>query len=109
PWPYDTIDAVVARYPNATEIFWLQEEPENMGPWNFVKGRLYERFEQSHRIQRVSRFESGSPATGSVGIPARDQAELIERALAAGWETASSACSRRRGVRASHPLHRDRR
>ena len=30
------------RYPNADEIVWLQEEPENMGPWNFVKGRLYE-------------------------------------------------------------------
>jgi 2-oxoglutarate dehydrogenase E1 component len=81
PWPFDAIDAVVARYPNAREIFWLQEEPENMGPWNAVKGRLYERFENTHRIQRVSRYESGSPATGSGGIHAQEQAELIERAL----------------------------
>ncbi len=31
PWPYDQLDEIVARYPNATEIVWLQEEPENMG------------------------------------------------------------------------------
>jgi multifunctional 2-oxoglutarate metabolism enzyme len=79
PWPYDQVEAVIASYPNASEIFWLQEEPENMGPWNFVKGRLYERFERTHRIQRVSRYESGSPATGSGTIHAQEQAELIER------------------------------
>ena len=33
---------MLERYPNADEIFWLQEEPENMGPWNSIKGRLYE-------------------------------------------------------------------
>jgi 2-oxoglutarate dehydrogenase E1 component len=81
PWPYEAVKAAVARYPNASEIFWLQEEPENMGPWNFVKGRLYERFEDTHRIQRVSRYESGSPATGSGSIHSQEQAELIERAF----------------------------
>ena len=81
PWPYDRVSEIVASYPNAREIFWLQEEPENMGPWNFVKGRLYERFEDTHRIQRVSRYESGSPATGSSTIHAQEQAELVERAF----------------------------
>ena len=32
PWPYDQLDEIVARYPNATRLVWLQEEPENMGP-----------------------------------------------------------------------------
>jgi 2-oxoglutarate dehydrogenase E1 component len=82
PWPYDAVGAAVASYPNAREIFWVQEEPENMGPWNFVKGRLYERFEDTHRIRRISRYESGSPATGSATIHAQEQAELLERALA---------------------------
>ena len=84
PWPYDQLDEIVAGYPNATEIVWLQEEPENMGPWNFVKGRLYERFEDSHRIQRVSRMESGSPASGSHAIHAQEQAQLLATALDAG-------------------------
>jgi 2-oxoglutarate decarboxylase len=82
PWPYDAVNAIIERYPNAREIFWLQEEPENMGPWNYVKGRLYERFEDTHRIQRMSRFESGSPATGSGSIHAQEQAELLERTFA---------------------------
>ena len=55
----------LARYPNADEIVWLQEEPENMGAWNFVKGRLYEGYDDTHTIRRVSRSESGSPATGA--------------------------------------------
>ena len=42
PWPYEAVEKELARFPHVTEIVWLQEEPENMGPWNSVKGRLYE-------------------------------------------------------------------
>ncbi len=81
PWPFDQLGEIVARYPNASEIVWLQEEPENMGAWNFVKGRLYERFDASHKIRRVSRVESGAPATGSHGVHVQEQAELLASAL----------------------------
>ena len=81
PWPYDQLDEIAAGYPNATQIVWLQEEPENMGPWNFVKGRLYERFDDSHTIQRVSRPESGSPAGGSHAIHGQEQAQLLAAAI----------------------------
>jgi len=81
PWPFDAVAAELDRYPNATEIVWLQEEPENMGPWNAIKGRLYESHEQTHRIRRVSRFESGSPACGSAKVHAQEHAELLSRAL----------------------------
>ncbi|MEX2292808.1 MAG: multifunctional oxoglutarate decarboxylase/oxoglutarate dehydrogenase thiamine pyrophosphate-binding subunit/dihydrolipoyllysine-residue succinyltransferase subunit [Acidimicrobiales bacterium] len=84
PWPADQLDEIVARYPQASEIVWLQEEPENMGAWNFVKGRLYERFDDSHTIRRVSRFESGAPAAGSHGVHVQEQAELIASALTVG-------------------------
>ena len=81
PWPFDGVAEVLERYPNAREIVWLQEEPENMGPWNFVKGRFYEEHEHTHDIRRASRFESGSPATGSHRIHEQEQAEIIARAL----------------------------
>jgi multifunctional 2-oxoglutarate metabolism enzyme len=81
PWPFDQLHEIVARYPQAEEIVWLQEEPENMGPWNFVKGRLYDRFGGTHRIHRVSRPESGSPATGSHSIHQQEQAALLEEAI----------------------------
>ncbi|MGE3620780.1 MAG: 2-oxoglutarate dehydrogenase E1 component, partial [Acidimicrobiia bacterium] len=82
PWPFDQLDEIAARYPQAREIAWLQEEPENMGAWNFVKGRLYERFDATHSIRRISRPESGSPATGSATIHAQEQAALLAAALA---------------------------
>ena len=81
PWPKDYVSAALGRYPNATELIWLQEEPENMGAWNFAKGRLYENHGDTHRIQRVSRPESGSPATGSAKIHAQESKLLLERAL----------------------------
>jgi 2-oxoglutarate decarboxylase len=81
PWPFDQLDEIVAGYPNARELTWLQEEPENMGPWSFVKGRLYERFGDSHEIRRVSRVESGSPASGSHAIHAQEQSELLTAAI----------------------------
>ena len=40
PWPGLLILDTLSRYPNATEVVWLQEEPENMGGWSFVSGRL---------------------------------------------------------------------
>ncbi|MDP1821397.1 MAG: thiamine pyrophosphate-dependent enzyme, partial [Acidimicrobiales bacterium] len=81
PWPYDQLDEIVARYPASEEIVWLQEEPENMGSWNFAKGRLYERFEGSHKIRRVSRVESGSPASGSHAIHGQEQAQILQAAI----------------------------
>ncbi len=81
PWPFVDVAAAMARYPNAREIVWLQEEPENMGAWNSVKGRLYEAHGDTHRIRRVSRTESGSPATGSRAIHLQEQAALLRRAF----------------------------
>ena len=52
-----------------------------MGPWNFVKGRLYEALGDRFTIKRVSRFESGSPAAGSKAIHVQEQEEIVERAL----------------------------
>ena len=81
PWPVQAVAKAIARYPLATELVWLQEEPENMGAWNAVKGRLYEAHQHSHEIRRVSRTESGSPATGSNAIHRQEQEELLNRAF----------------------------
>ena len=82
PWPFERVAETLDRYPNARQVVWLQEEPENMGPWNGVKGRLYEAHGDTHTIRRVSRSESGSPATGSQAIHRQEQEELFERAFA---------------------------
>jgi len=82
PWPFDGVAEVLARYPNAKQIYWLQEEPENMGPWNAIKGRLYEAHEDTHSITRVSRAESASPATGVLAIHLQEQEQILQKILA---------------------------
>ena len=77
PWPAEQIAEIVAAHPRARRICWLQEEPENMGAWNFVKGRLYEAHGETHTIKRFSRPESGSPSTGSSRIHAQEQEQLL--------------------------------
>ena len=81
PWPFSALEHELRHYPNASEIVWLQEEPENMGAWNEVKGRLYETHERTHRIRRVSRPESGSPAGGTARVHAQEQQELLDAAV----------------------------
>ncbi len=83
PWPYGAVDYELRRYPNATEIVWLQEEPENMGAWNGIKGRLYEAHGDDCSIRRVSRPESGSPAGGSPTVHAQEQQDLLDAAVLA--------------------------
>jgi multifunctional 2-oxoglutarate metabolism enzyme len=84
PWPYDRLSEVASRYPNARQIVWLQEEPSNMGAWSFAEDRLAERLDDTHEIIRVSRHESGSPATGSHTIHVQEQEAIIDAALSVG-------------------------
>jgi 2-oxoglutarate dehydrogenase E1 component len=81
PWPELVLLDTVARYPNAEEIVWLQEEPENMGPWNFVHSRLHRVLRERLPLRHVSRPESASPATGSQTVHQREQADLLARAF----------------------------
>ena len=41
PWPEEALAAVLGRYPDADQVVWVQEEPENMGAWSFAHGRLH--------------------------------------------------------------------
>jgi 2-oxoglutarate dehydrogenase E1 component len=82
PWPYEAIGKELDRFPNAREVIWLQEEPENMGAWNSIKGRLYEALGDRYEIRRVSRPDEASPATGSHAIHAQEQNMILAAAFA---------------------------
>ena len=81
PWPEDQIASAVAGYERATSVVWLQEEPENMGPWPFVAGRLRRLLGEDYEILHATRIESGSPASGSAALHSLEQADLLERAF----------------------------
>jgi 2-oxoglutarate dehydrogenase E1 component len=81
PWPERQITGLLAAYPAATEVVWLQEEPENMGAWSFVHGRLHRLLGTRYQLRHVSRAPSGSPATGSGAIHQLEHEDLLERSV----------------------------
>ncbi len=81
PWPSDELDEVLQGYTNATELVWLQEEPENMGPWPFVHHQFHRVLRDRFALSHVARAESASPATGSALVHSAEQADLMTRAL----------------------------
>ncbi len=82
PFPNEQMLDIVASYPNARELVWLQEEPENMGPWNFVEARTWRIKERGYDLRHVARVESGSPATGSKTIHDQELADLMDETFA---------------------------
>jgi 2-oxoglutarate dehydrogenase E1 component len=82
PFPIQQIHDVIARYPNAKEIVWLQEEPENMGPWHFVEHLIWRVKDRGFDLRHVARVESGSPATGSKAIHDQELADLMDETFA---------------------------
>ena len=84
PWPGPQIGAVMSAYPSATEVVWAQEEPANMGAWEFVRDRLGEIVGERQSLARVARVASGSPATGSHTLHDLEQADILQRALTPG-------------------------
>jgi multifunctional 2-oxoglutarate metabolism enzyme len=78
PFPQEQLLATLEQYPNAKELIWLQEEPENMGPWNFVEARVWRIKERGYDLRHVARVESGSPATGSKTVHDQELADLMD-------------------------------
>ncbi len=81
PWPVALLTAAFERYGEASEVVWLQEEPENMGAWSFVHARLHACLPERLRLRHVSRPESASPAIGSAALHQLEQADLLRRAI----------------------------
>jgi multifunctional 2-oxoglutarate metabolism enzyme len=81
PWPEEQLEALFERYDQADSVYWVQEEPENMGPWPFAHGRLHRILPDRAKLGHASRGESGSPASGSAAVHAQETEELLDRAF----------------------------
>jgi 2-oxoglutarate dehydrogenase E1 component len=80
PFPAERLKEVFANYANATQLFWTQEEPQNMGGWHFVRERL-EAIRGNLSLRYVGRAASASPATGSYAIHNLEHEKLVNEAL----------------------------
>lgn len=77
PFPKNQVEQLLAKYKGAEDFVWLQEEPENMGYWNFIQ-RAY----SDRDLTLISRKASASPATGYAKQHSLEQQDLVEKAFA---------------------------
>jgi multifunctional 2-oxoglutarate metabolism enzyme len=81
PWPGERLNEILESYPNANEVVWLQEEPDNMGPWPFAHEKLHRLPRDRYTVRHVSRSGSGSPASGSLTVHQQEQEEIVDKAF----------------------------
>jgi len=82
PLNVDELLASISQLPKGKQIYWVQEEPTNMGAWPYIKLIFSDELSRHYDLKRVSRVESASPSTGSMAAHKLEQAELIDEALA---------------------------
>jgi 2-oxoglutarate dehydrogenase E1 component len=75
-------EATLRSYRDGTPLYWVQEEPENMGAWPFLKIRFGEAVLNRLPFKGISRPASPSPATGSHSSHKKEQEKLIAEAFA---------------------------
>ncbi|MCB1168653.1 MAG: 2-oxoglutarate dehydrogenase E1 component, partial [Leptospiraceae bacterium] len=83
PFPVDAFCAEIAKFPNAKEVVWCQEEPRNQGAWYWFASRqhLVKVLGQKQKLLLVSRPASASPAVGYYAKHNSQQKAVIENAF----------------------------
>ncbi len=81
PFPKNLIAEELERFASATDISWVQEEPQNMGAWFFMEPRLSGMLRSGQRLRYAGRPASASPATGSHTIHQMEQRRLVKDAF----------------------------
>jgi 2-oxoglutarate dehydrogenase E1 component len=82
PFAHKAFQAEIQKYPNAKEIVWTQDEPQNQGPWFYIQHHLYENMADGQKLGYAGRSASASPAVGYLAKHQEQQRNLIEQALA---------------------------
>jgi 2-oxoglutarate dehydrogenase E1 component len=98
PFPKQELEDLLTQYSSLERVIWVQEEPLNMGAWNYLRPRLRQQAED-HRLQLhyVGRPESSSPAEGSSTMYRINQQELIEQAFKFDQQTRIKSVVKERG------------
>jgi 2-oxoglutarate dehydrogenase E1 component len=81
PFPHKAFGAELKKYPNATDIVWCQDEPQNQGAWFFIQHNLHENMSEGQRLGYAGRAASASPAVGYSHLHQDQQKALIEAAF----------------------------
>jgi 2-oxoglutarate dehydrogenase E1 component len=81
PFPHKAFAAEIRKYPNATEVVWCQDEPQNQGAWFFVQHYMHENMNEGQKLGYSGRAASASPAVGYSHLHQEQQKALVDGAF----------------------------
>jgi len=81
PFPTEALKQELARFPNAREFVWCQEEPKNQGAWYSSQHHMRAMIPQPYELGYAGRPMSASPAVGYYALHVQQQRELVDAAL----------------------------
>ncbi|MEY3273137.1 MAG: 2-oxoglutarate dehydrogenase component, partial [Pseudomonadota bacterium] len=81
PFPHKAFAAEMKRFPNATEVVWCQDEPQNQGAWFFVQHYVHENMSEGQKLGYAGRPASASPAVGYSHLHQEQQKALLDQAF----------------------------
>ena len=81
PFPHKAFATELKKYPNATDIVWCQDEPQNQGAWFFIQHNIHENMTEGQRLGYSGRAASASPAVGYSDLHQQQQKALVEGAF----------------------------
>nr|WP_245347626.1 2-oxoglutarate dehydrogenase E1 component [Oceanobacillus polygoni] len=81
PFPKKALEEELKQLPNLKEIVWVQEEPKNMGAWNFVDDYLRDLLQEGQKLRVISRPSRSAPAGGIPSVHKTAQNKIINQAL----------------------------
>lgn len=81
PFRKEQIEETIHSYNKSTKLYWVQEEPRNMGAWNFLWPKLEEIKTSRQILKCISRPEGASPAVGSAKLSNKQQEQLVKESF----------------------------
>ena len=87
PFPSDSIREVLERYSGVRDVCWVQEEPENMGAWEFARPELETILDGRWPLRYIGRSRNSSPSEGSSSWHAANQRAIVDQVFEAKAET----------------------
>ncbi len=81
PFPHKAFATEMKKFPNATDVVWCQDEPQNQGAWFFVQHYIHENMLEGQKLGYAGRAASASPAVGYAHLHQEQQKQLIDAAF----------------------------
>lgn len=75
----EKIRTLIQKYQDINDYLWVQEEPQNMGAWNFIGRQLQELLPNNKEIKYIGRSRSASPAAGSYALHKKEYTTFMDQ------------------------------